>query len=129
MPEHGPLFTDSLWIAQFLLALSFGSGGVMKLFMPVERISGIFPWTGQVPKAFLRFIGWVDLAGGIGVLMPRLTGILPWLSLAAAVGCTVVQVLAIGFHARRGELRATPFNFFLLALGAFTVWGLRWMAA
>lgn len=124
MTGPGSLFAIVLWVSQSLLALSFASGGVMKLFLPVERISKIFPWTGQVPKSFLRFIGVVDLAGGIGVLVPRWTGILPVLSLAAAVGCALVQLLAIGFHARRGELKETPFNFFLLALSAFTVWGL-----
>lgn len=57
----------------------------------------------------------VNLAGGIGVLLPVLTGILPWPTVLAALGCMGLQVLAIGFHASRGELALTPFNFFLLA--------------
>ena len=35
----------------------------------------------------------------------------------------MLQVLAIGFHASRGEIALTPFNFFLLAVCAFVLWG------
>jgi hypothetical protein len=45
------------------------------------------------------------------------------LTVFTALGCTVLQILAIGFHASRGELALTPFNFFLLALRAFVLWG------
>jgi hypothetical protein len=45
------------------------------------------------------------------------------LTVLAALGCTVLQVLAIGFHASRGEIVLTPFNLFLLALCIFVSWG------
>ncbi|WP_422929651.1 DoxX family protein [Singulisphaera sp. PoT] len=79
--------------------------------------------TRQVSEGFLRFIALVDFAGGIGILLPAATRILRGLGVLAAFGCTVVQILAIGFHASRGELASTPFNFFLLALCVFVTWG------
>jgi len=97
----------------------------MKLFMPVAKLSAIFPWTGQVSLSFLRFIGVVDLAGGLGILLPLLTHIHPGLTLPAALGCTLLQLLAIGFHARRKEMTDTPLNFLMLGLSAFVLWG-RW---
>jgi hypothetical protein len=108
-----------------LIFASLCTGGLMKLFMPVKKISNIFPWTGQVSVPFLRFIGVVDIAGGLGILLPLLTHIHPELTLLAALGCTLLQLLAIGFHARRNEITQTPFNFFMLGLAAFVVWG-RW---
>jgi DoxX-like family len=97
--------------------------GAMKLTMPVRDISRMWPWTGLVPQHFLRFVGLVDLAGGIGILLPAITRVAPWLTVPAALGCTVLQMMAIGFHASRGEISLTSFNFFLLGLSAFVVWG------
>ena len=39
------------------------------------------------PTSFVRTIGVVDLAGGVGILRPALTGILPRLTVLAALGC------------------------------------------
>ena len=101
----------------------FCDAGLMKLLMPVAAIAKIWPWTGQVPVHFLRFLGGIELAGAIGILLPALTRILPQLTVLAALGCAVLQVLAIGFHISRGEIAETPFNFFLLALCVFVLWG------
>jgi uncharacterized membrane protein YphA (DoxX/SURF4 family) len=110
-------------MAQVVIFGLFCMAGFMKLTMPIAEISKVWPWTGQVSERFLRFIAVVDLVGGIGILVPALTRILPRLTVLAALGCTVVQVLAIGFHASRGELALTPFNFLLLALCGFVLWG------
>ena len=122
---HGAVLNDFLWGAQGLISASLCTGGFMKLLMPVTKISAIFAWTGQVSLPFLRFIGVVDLAGGLGILLPLLTRIHPQLTVLAALGCTLLQLLAIVFHTRRKEITDTPFNFFLLGLSAFVLWG-RW---
>ncbi len=123
--DHGKLLNASLWVSQVLLFGALCAGGVMKLFMPVAKLSVIFEWTGQVPLPFFRFIGIVDLAGGLGILLPELTGIYPGLTLWAAIGGTLLQLLAIGYHVSRGEAKETPFNFFMLALTVFVLWGRR----
>lgn len=113
----------ALWIAQLVVAALFIMSGAMKLFMPVAQISAQMPWTGQVPEAFLRTIGVIDLAGGIGVLLPALTRIAPRLTPIAAVFAAVLQVCAIAFHASRGEFAVLPLNFILLPLAVFIAWG------
>ena len=113
----------SLWAAQVAVFGLFCMAGFMKLTMSVAQIEKMWPWTVQVSEPVLRFIAVVDLAGGIGILLPALTRIRPQLTVLAALGGTVLQVLAIGFHASRGEIALTPFNFFLLALCAFVLWG------
>ena len=122
---HGPTLNIALWVAQVAVCVLLSIGGFMKLLMPVAKLSVMFAWTGQVSKPFLRFIGVVDFAGGLGILLPALTGVLPQLTVFAALGCVVLQILAIGFHAHRGEFSETSFNFFMLALSAFVLWG-RW---
>ena len=88
-------------------------------------LAKVFSWTGQVSKSFLRFIGVVDLAGGVGIILPTLTHIHPQLPDVAALSCMLLQVLAIGFHAQSKEITDTSFNFFVLFLSAFVLWG-RW---
>ena len=112
-----------LWIAQVLVAVLFIAIGIMKLTTPIPDLAKMIPWAGQLPAAFVRFIAVVDLAGGIGILFPALTRIKSSLTVLAALGCSVLQVLAIMFHLSRGEGMLTPFNFVLLALSLFILWG------
>jgi uncharacterized membrane protein YphA (DoxX/SURF4 family) len=113
----------ALWIAQGLVAVVFCISGFTKLATPITELAAVMPWAGQVPPGFVRFIGLVDLAGGIGILLPALTRIQPRLTVLAALGCVVLQVLAFGFHASRGEFSVLPVNVVLLALSAFVLWG------
>jgi hypothetical protein len=55
-----------------------------------------------------------------------LTGILVWLAPLAAAGLSLIQILAIGFHGRRGETAKTlPMNLILLGLSLFVLWARR----
>ena len=121
--SHSATLNVMLWIAQVLLAVVFIAVGFMKLTTPIPDLAKMIPWAGQLPTAFVRFIGVVDLAGGIGILFPALTRIKSGLSVVAALGCSVLQVLAIMFHLSRGEGMLTPLNFILLALALFVLWG------
>lgn len=111
-----------LWIAQALVFAAFTLFGSMKLFMPVETLASMWVWPGQVPAAFLRTMGVIDVAGGLGVLLPALTRIRPGLSVLAALGCVLLQLAAMIFHAWRGEFPALPLNAILLVLSAFILW-------
>lgn len=112
-----------LWVAQALVFIIFVFSGFTKLATPISELSQMMPWTGQYSEYFVRFIGLVDLAGGIGILLPSLTRILPQLTVLAALGCTILQVLAIAFHASRGEFLVLPFNAVLISLSIFVLWG------
>lgn len=97
--------------------------GFMKLGTPIADLSNSLPWTADVSVGFVRFIGFVDLAGGIGILLPALTRIQPRLTILAAFGLVALQVLAFGFHASRGEFSMLPMNVILIALAVLVVWG------
>ena len=117
----------SLWIAQILLAVLYLPSAYMKLLLPVAETAKQIPWAGDVSFEFLRFIGLVDLAAGVGLVLPTITRIQPRLTVWAAIGSAVLQVLAIGFHALRGDYSAMPWivslNLVALALSAFVAWG------
>lgn len=112
-----------LWTAQALLAFVFISAGFVKLTTPIPQLAAIMPWAGQYSETFVRAIALVDLAGGLGILLPALTRILPRLTVLAALGCAVLQVIALVFHLSRGEADVAPLNVVLLGLSLFVLWG------
>ena len=116
----------AVWAAQGLVALVFMASGLTKLLLPIPELAAMMKWPADYPAAFVRFIAWVDLAGGTGILLPSLTRMLPRLAVLAALCCTVLQVLAIGFHATRGEFAVLPLNLVLLPLCVFVLWGRGW---
>ena len=59
----------------------------------------------------------------IGLILPALTRILPRLTPLAALGVSIIQVLAMLFHVSRGEFMVLPLNVVLLALSLFVLWG------
>lgn len=60
---------------------------------------------------------------GIGIILPALAGILPWLTPWAAVGLALIMLLAAVFHLVRREYANIVFNLVLLVLAAFVAYG------
>ena len=105
--ERETAVSTALWIVQGLLALMFLFAGGMKVFaydryrkqtqeQHPDRDLGL-------SKGFVTFIGASEVAGGLGLVLPWATGILPALTLLAAVGLTVIMVGASRFHMKRQE--------------------------
>jgi hypothetical protein len=115
-----------LWAAAAVAALFYLLAAGMKLFQPIDKLAAMMKWPGDYPVPFVRTIGLVDGAAALGLILPLATGILTFLTPLAALGSVVLQVLAIGFHGRRGETKQTiGLNLMLLALTAFVLWGRR----
>jgi len=114
-----------LWIAQGLLAAMYLMAGSVKTFQ-TAKAKEQFPWAKNRSDAFVRFVGTSELLGALGLILPLVTGILPWLTVLAAVGLTLLQLLAIlTEHLPKKEYNVIPVNVTLLALAVFVVIG-RW---
>ena len=115
----------ALWIAQGLLAAMYLMAGVMKT-LQVAKAREQMPWTKARSDGFIRFVGISELLGALGLILPLITGILPWLTVLAAVGLALIQLLAIFTeHLPKKEYNVIPVNIVLLALSVFVVFG-RW---
>ena len=79
-----------LWVLQVLLACLFVFAGGFKLVAAPEQMQ---PST--LPVAFLRFIGAMELLGGIGLIVPWLTGIRRSLTPLAAWGLVIIMIGAV----------------------------------
>lgn len=112
-----------LWILQVLLALMFLMVGFMKTVQPIEQLAKRMDWVKSYPASFVRFIGISEILGGIGLILPALTHILPWLTIAAAIGLAVVMICAFAFHLSRKEYSHLLANVVPFVLFVFIVLG------
>ena len=114
-----------LWIVQVLLLIMYGIAGGTKAFNTAKTRESM-NWTEGRTDNSVRFIGTAEMLGALGMILPMLTGILPWLTPLAGVGLSLIQILAITtVHIPKKEYKVLPMNILLLALAAFVVVG-RW---
>ncbi|HWV20173.1 MAG TPA: DoxX family protein [Devosia sp.] len=113
-----------LWVAQVILAAVYVMAGFMKLTQPIDALvaSGM-SYAGDYPELLTRFIGTMEVLGALGIILPAATRIAPRLTPLAALGFSIIQILAIGLHSSRGEFQVLPVNLVLLALSLFVLWG------
>jgi putative oxidoreductase len=115
----------ALWIVQILLAVMYSMSGIMKT-VQTAKAKRQFPWAKNRSDGFVRFVGISELLGALGLILPLVTGILPWLTVFAAIGLTLIQLLAIFTeHLPKKEYNVIPVNIVLIALAVFVVVG-RW---
>ncbi len=95
-----------LWILQVVIAGFFLFHGWLYLFMPrfaAEMLNEL-----GIPSWFRRFIGLAEWIAAAGLVLPGLTGILPWLTPVAGFGLMIVLVSAVVFHVSHRESPALP---------------------
>jgi uncharacterized membrane protein YphA (DoxX/SURF4 family) len=95
-----------LWTLQVLLAAVFAGSGAAKISRSKQQLiasgqTGVAPF----PLPVIRLTAFCELLGAIGILVPRLVGIAPFLTPVAAAGFALVMVGAIGSHAYLREPR------------------------
>jgi len=113
----------ALWVVQVLVAVAFLGAGATKLSQPKEKLLENMAWVEDFSQPTVRIIGALEILGAIGVVVPALTGILPWLTPLAALGLVLLMLGAALTHLRRTEYGYIIMNAVLLVLAAFVVWG------
>ncbi|MEV6011768.1 DoxX family protein [Streptomyces sp. NPDC051976] len=109
------------WIVAGPLALFYLYGGGLKVVRSREQLRPMMAWVDSMPMAAVRTVGWVELLGAIGLVLPPLTGIAAWSALAAAGGFVALQIGATRVHLRMGD-RDIALNIGLLLTAAVAVW-------
>ena len=117
-----------LWVGQLLLGAFFLMVGYSHAILPYEEIAEQATWMKEMPRWLSLFIGYAELAGGAGLILPAATRIKPWLTPLAALGVATIMVLALLFHVVRGEVSVTWIHAVVASLALFVAWG-RWRKA
>lgn len=106
----------------------FLAAGGMKASQPKENLieSGgeRMAWVEDVSDTNIRIIGILEVLAGLGLVLPMLTGILPWLTPLAAVGLVLTMLGAISLHVKRGDgMQSIMTSVVILLLAAFVAYG------
>lgn len=109
-----------LWILQVLLAMAFFAHGVMFLSPPPDIAAQM---NAVLPRWFQLFLGVAEVAAAIGLTLPGLTRILPWLVVWAAAGVLTVTVSATVFHLARQEFSSAAITLVLAVMAAAVMYG------
>jgi DoxX-like protein len=88
----------------------------------VEQMNALFP------RSFQIVLGVAEVLSAVGLTLPGLTRIQPWLVSAAAAGAMIVMVSATIFHLMRGEVSPAITTAVLLAMATFVAYE-RWRVA
>ncbi len=108
-----------LWVLQVLLAVAFFAHGLLFLSPPPEIAEQM---NASLPRWFQLFLGVAELLAAVGLTLPGLTRIRPWLTTWAAVGIMIVMVSATVFHLVRGEMSSSAITLLLFAMATFVAY-------
>jgi uncharacterized membrane protein YphA (DoxX/SURF4 family) len=109
----------TLWVLQVLLAAAFLAHGWLLLAPPPEIVEQM---NASMPRWFQLFLGIAEVLAAVGLTLPGLTRILPWLVTWAAVGIMIVMVSATIFHLARGEFSSAAVTLLLLVMATFVAY-------
>lgn len=102
----------AVWTLQILVGLMFVMVGVMKFRDPIW-VRNFARW--GYPDGFYMVVGVLEAAGGVALLIPRLTTYAAWLLIAVMAGAALTHVV-------HGEMQRFPVPFVYLLLTALVGW-------
>jgi uncharacterized membrane protein YphA (DoxX/SURF4 family) len=121
--------TYVLWIIQMLLAFLFLFAGGTKLVIPPNVLASMgSPNQIPLPGLLVRFIGVCEVLGALGLLLPGLLRIKPWLTPLAAAGLVVIMIGATALTMAADGVAAGAVPLVVCLLAAFVAYG-RWRLA
>lgn len=113
-----------LWVLQFAFGLYFIGVGIVHFVLP-QGLPEFVSWMYDLSPTQHTVAGVAEIAGGLGLILPGLTGIRAQLTVWAALGLMVVMALAAVWHFGRDELVNVGNNAFIFVVLGFIAYG-RW---
>lgn len=111
----------ALWIVSGLLAFAMVAAGGMKVAVPRAKLMEKMKWAKSWSDGQFKLLGLAEVLGGVGVIVPHATGIVPVLTPVAAVCLVVLMAGAVKTHVDLQESPAAPA--ILALLGVFVALG------
>lgn len=108
-----------LWILQVVLAAAFFAHGWLFLAPPPDIAAQM---DATLPRWFQVFLGVAEILAAVGLTVPGLTKIQPWLVSWAAAGIVIVMISATVWHLVRAEITSALVTLVLLAMAAFVAY-------
>lgn len=112
----------ALWIVTGILAAVFIAAGLVKSLTPRTKLVEKMAYMEDLRDWQSRTIGVLELLGGLGLVLPAATGILPWLTPTAAFALVVTMIVATALHVKRKETAAPSIVLAVIALAVGVAW-------
>lgn len=113
----------ALWIVQGLATFAFLWAGIHKVIEPIEKYKQENPWAKDIAPGLLRVLGVLEILGALGLILPALTHVLPWLTPVAAVCLGILMIGAIAVHLRHKEFSGAIAPIVIFLLVGFVAYG------
>ena len=111
-----------LWALQLIFGVYFVVIGATHFILP-EGLPAQMAWMYELSPTLHVVSGTAEILGGLGLILPGLTGIQTRLTPYTAIGLATVMVLACGWHIQRGEWQNVPGNVVPALVMAFIAYG------
>ena len=113
----------ALWIVAGVFGIAYVAGGIVKLTMPYEKYAAKLGWPEDFTPGNVRFMGVVEILGGLGLVLPGLVDIAPVLVPVAASCMALYMAGAVTERVRRNEYKELAGDLLFLAAMVFIAWG------
>jgi uncharacterized membrane protein YphA (DoxX/SURF4 family) len=123
--QHDVVMNIALWVLKVLLAVVFVAHGWLFLSPPAEIVTQM---NESLPRWFQVFLGTAEILAAVGLILPGLTRILPWLVVWAAGGIMFVLASATVWHVARNEMSSAATTLGLLVMATVVAYMRRRVA-
>ena len=83
-----------LWVLQWVFGIYFVAIGIMHFIVP-DGLPVLMEWMYELDDTMHVIVGIAEILGGLGLILPSLTGIRPELTVYAAAGLVLIM---LGHH-------------------------------
>ena len=112
-----------LGLVAVLYSFMFLMAGASKFFTPLETLRTSMEWAKHTSDAVIYLAGFAEILGGLGLILPSLLRIMPWLTSLAALGLSIVMLLAAALNGSIGESNAIMPTILIAGIALFVAWG------
>jgi len=99
---------------QIVLGVIFLYFGGLKMFLPHEKIEKRVTWANDYSSNKLKFFGFLEVVGALGLILPYQLDVFPILTPMAATGLAMVMAGAGVVHLRRDEINMIFLNILII---------------
>lgn len=112
-----------LWVLQIALATVFSVTGGLKLLRTREQLAPLMRWASAWSQAGVSGVGFAEVLGAGGLLLPAATGIVPLLTPLAALGLAGLMAGATVVNVRHDDRARVPLTIVLGLMALVIAYG------
>ena len=101
---------------QVVLSCIFLYFGSLKLFLPIDKIAKRVSWAHDYAPSRIKFFGFLEVMGAVGIILPYQLDFFPILTPMAATGLAMVMAGSAVVHLKRDEIKMIFVNIFIIFL-------------